>query len=85
MEQLMVIKPTLDNVEYEHQLLLGHPADAIVDFATEHHIDLVVMGTHGRTGVARLVMGSIAEAVVRRAECPVLTVKHPVTAANPAV
>ena len=85
MEQLMVIKPTLDDVAYEHQLLLGHPADAIVDFATEHRIDLIVMGTHGRTGVARLVMGSIAEAVVRRAECPVLTVKHPVTAANPAV
>jgi nucleotide-binding universal stress UspA family protein len=83
MEQLVAIKPTLDNVAFEHQLLLGHPADAIVDFAKEHHIDLIVMGTHGRTGVARLVMGSIAEAVVRRAECPVLTVKHPVEVVNP--
>jgi len=84
MEQLVAIKPTLENVTFEHQLLVGHPADVIVEFAKEHHIDLIVMGTHGRTGVARLVMGSIAEAVVRRSECPVLTVKHPVEAATPA-
>ena len=84
MEQLVAIVPTLDDVEYEHQLLLGHPADAIVDFSKEHNIDLIVMGTHGRTGVARLVMGSIAEAIVRRAECPVLTVKHRVATANAA-
>jgi nucleotide-binding universal stress UspA family protein len=81
-EQLSAIVPTLEGVEYEHHLLLGHPADAIVDFAKQHDIDLIVMGTHGRTGVARLVMGSIAEAVVRRAACPVLTVKHPEPAAK---
>lgn len=83
LEQLRAIRPTNEGVEYEHQLLVGHPADAIVDFAKEHDIDLIVMGTHGRTGLARLVMGSIAEAVVRRAECPVLTVKQPQGAARP--
>ena len=82
-EQLAAIVPRHEGVEYEHHLLVGHPADAIVDFANEHGIDLIVMGTHGRTGVARLVMGSIAEAVVRRAECPVLSVKHPEPASQP--
>jgi nucleotide-binding universal stress UspA family protein len=82
-EQLESIVPTQDDVEFERQLLIGHPADSIVDFAKRHDVDLIVMGTHGRTGVARLLMGSIAEAVVRRAECPVLTVKHPAPAAKP--
>jgi universal stress protein A len=52
----------------------GRPAREIVDYATQHDIDLVVMGTHGRTGVSRALLGSVAEAVVRRAPCPVLTV-----------
>jgi nucleotide-binding universal stress UspA family protein len=85
LEQLREVRPTIEGVEYEHQLLIGHPADAIIDFVNVHDIDLIVMGTHGRTGLARLVMGSIAEAVVRRAECPVLTVKHREPATNPAV
>ncbi len=76
-ERLVEQRPTLPNVEYQHELLFGHPADAVVEFARQNAIDLIVMGTHGRTGVARLLMGSIAEAVVRRAECPVLTVKVP--------
>lgn len=76
-QQLQNTRPTVDGVAYEHHLLFGHPADAIVDFAKSRDIDLIVMGTHGRTGVARLVMGSVAEAVVRRSECPVLTLKQP--------
>jgi len=76
-KQLHETLPTVAGVECEHHLLFGHPAEAIADFAKRHDIDLIVMGTHGRTGVARLVMGSVAEAVVRRAECPVLTVKQP--------
>jgi universal stress protein A len=51
------------------------PAFAIVDYAREHKIDLVVMGTHGRTAVQHLLMGSVAERVVRLAPCPVLTVR----------
>lgn len=53
------------------------PADAIVGYAREHHIDLIVIGTHGRRGVRHLMMGSVAECVVRTAPCPVLTVRHP--------
>jgi nucleotide-binding universal stress UspA family protein len=53
------------------------PADAIVDYAREHHVDLIVVGTHGRRGLRHLVMGSVAERVVRTAPCPVLTVRHP--------
>ncbi|MCU1385543.1 MAG: putative universal stress protein [Acidobacteria bacterium] len=53
------------------------PAAAIVDYAGRERIDLIVTGTHGRGGVAHLLMGSVAEQVVRTAPCPVLTVRHP--------
>jgi len=52
-------------------------AFAIVNYAKHHQIDLIVMGTHGRGALAHLVMGSVAERVVRLAPCPVLTVRHP--------
>ena len=51
------------------------PSVAIMDYARAHDIDLIVMGTHGRSGLAHLVMGSVAERVVREASCPVLTIK----------
>lgn len=51
------------------------PAQAIADYAAEHDIDLIVIGTNGRRGLAHMVMGSVAEKVVRTAPCPVLTVK----------
>jgi nucleotide-binding universal stress UspA family protein len=53
---------------------MGHVANTIVEYATAAHADLVVMGTHGRTGLAHLIIGSVAERVVRLAPCPVLTV-----------
>jgi nucleotide-binding universal stress UspA family protein len=53
------------------------PADAILSYARDFKADLIVMGTHGRTGMAHLLMGSVAEHVVRAAPCPVLTVRHP--------
>lgn len=56
---------------------LGAAPEAIVDYAQEHDIDLIVMGTHGRTGLARVLLGSVAETVVRTAPCPVLTVHYP--------
>jgi len=53
------------------------PAYAIIDYATDHGIDMIVMGTHGRGAFAHILMGSVAERVVRLAPCPVLTVRHP--------
>jgi nucleotide-binding universal stress UspA family protein len=55
----------------------GDPAEEIVQLASDHDIDLIVMGTHGRGFVGHLVMGSVAERVVRTAPCPVLTVRNP--------
>jgi universal stress protein A len=54
----------------------GPPAPVILDVATKGGFDLVVMGTHGRTGVSRFFMGSVAEKVVRLSPIPVLTVRH---------
>ena len=58
-------------------LMEGEPGEAILRTATERHCDLIVMGTHGRTGLDRIIKGSVAEHVLRRAPCPVLTVKEP--------
>ena len=52
-------------------------AEAIVEYAKIRNVDVIVMGTHGRGGFAHLLMGSVAERVVRTAPCPVLTVRHP--------
>jgi nucleotide-binding universal stress UspA family protein len=56
---------------------VGEPANEIVAFARDRKADLLVLGTHGRTGLEHALMGSIAERVVRRAHCPVLTVRPP--------
>jgi universal stress protein A len=53
----------------------SNPAAAIVDYARAHDIDLIIVGTHGRGAVQHLLMGSVAERVVRTAPCPVLTVR----------
>jgi nucleotide-binding universal stress UspA family protein len=71
-----VVPPDL-RVRYCHRLLHGDPATEIMRVAKEEQADMIVMGTHGRTGLMRLLMGSVAEAVVRRATCPVLTCKRP--------
>ena len=78
-----VIDPRLD---VEYRVAEGDPAAEIVHAAKELGASLIVMGTHGRTGLDRLLMGSVAEAVSRRARCPVLTLKapFPVAAVEPA-
>lgn len=55
----------------------GDPADTILDYADEVDADIIVAGTHGRTGLHRRVIGSVAERLVRHARCPVLTVRLP--------
>jgi nucleotide-binding universal stress UspA family protein len=76
-EQLSRVSPTISHVHFEHRYLRGNPADQILKFAERENVDLIVMGTHGRTAALQLLMGSVAEAVVRRANCPVLTLKRP--------
>jgi len=66
-------------VQAEHQLFEGDAALEILRLADEAKCDLIVMGTHGRTGLGRLLMGSVAEQVMRKASCPVLTVKTPMS------
>ena len=72
--KLDAIKPEKD-VKFRRQFIVGSPADELVDYAKEQNIDMVVMGTHGRTGLKRALMGSVAEQVVRKAACPVLALK----------
>ncbi|ERG94509.1 universal stress protein [Haloquadratum walsbyi] len=59
----------------------GIPDDAIVTYAEEHDVDLIVMGTHGRTGLERYLLGSVTERTVRRSSVPVLTVRTDTDAA----
>jgi universal stress protein A len=76
---LSEVVPTDPAVPCEHRLITGDPAASIARLAEAEQAELIVMGTHGRTGLLRLLMGSVAEAVVRRAPCPVLTLKQPQT------
>ncbi len=64
-------------VSHDFVLAVGDPAAAIVSTARERQADLIVMATSGRTGLRRLLLGSVAAAVMQQAPCPVLTVKHP--------
>jgi nucleotide-binding universal stress UspA family protein len=57
--------------------LVGSPFYEIVRYAAEQQIDLIVIGTHGRGPLSHMLLGSVAEKVVRKAPCPVLTVRHP--------
>ena len=69
--------PREGGVQVETEVLFGHGARTIAEYAAERGVDLIVMGTHGRTGFAHLMVGSVAERLVRIAPCPVLTVRHP--------
>jgi len=69
--------PRQARVQVETEVLFGHGARTIAEYAAERGVDLIVMGTHGRTGFAHLLLGSVAERLVRTAPCPVLTVRHP--------
>ena len=60
-----------------HKTAVGRPFLEIIRYAKEHQIDLIVLGTHGRGVLSHVLIGSVAEKVVRKAPCPVLTVRHP--------
>ena len=76
-DQLEQIHPTNPKIPVQHVFLEGNPATEIVRYTREAGADLVVMGTHGRTGVEGQLMGSVAEKVLRDAPCSVLVVKLP--------
>ncbi|HZT82516.1 MAG TPA: universal stress protein [Gemmataceae bacterium] len=86
-EQMMAaVREALDRTIKEHHLdrfavraeaREGNPFYEIIQFARANDIDLIIMGTHGRTGLMHVLLGSVVEKVVRKAPCPVLTVRHP--------
>jgi len=77
-ERLDRLQPPAANIRAERRIIEGDPAERILQVAREIDASLIVMGTHGRTGLGRLLMGSVAEQVSRRADCPVMTVKSPI-------
>jgi nucleotide-binding universal stress UspA family protein len=80
--RLQASEPGIRNLRMETKLVEGNPAKEILATANEIKPELIVMGTHGRTGLGRLLMGSVAEEVVRKSAFPVLTVKTPIPAAR---
>jgi universal stress protein A len=71
------VLPEAQNVQIEvtRSVVMGSPSLKIVETAEAEHVDLIVMATHGRTGLSHLLIGSVAERVVRTAPCPVLTIR----------
>ncbi len=64
-----------EGIPVEGEVIEGRAAEAIADYASDHDVDLIVMATHGRSGLSRLAFGSVADRVLRLASCPVLLVR----------
>ncbi len=82
--KLQQLRPWDPKAPVEHRLVQGYPVAEILRMAEETKCDVIVLGTHARPRLGRLLMGSVAEQVVRRAPCPVVTVKMPQPAARSA-
>jgi nucleotide-binding universal stress UspA family protein len=88
LDRLRRVAPPDAGVPYEHHLLYGEPGSAeitkpasvIAEFAKQRDADLIVVGTHGRTGLSHLLMGSVAESLIRHSDCPVMTIRQPKSA-----
>ncbi|GJQ24190.1 MAG: universal stress protein [Planctomycetia bacterium] len=72
-----VNEDTRGRISVEALIIQGVPFAEIIKVSKEYGIDLIVIGTHGRTGLSHAIMGSVAEKIVRKAPCPVLTIRHP--------
>jgi len=83
--EMAKFKPPYAQLKVESVVVRGNAAPAIIEMAKNRGCDLIVMGCHGRTGLGRLLMGSVAETVVRKAGCPVLTLRNPMPVAAPAL
>jgi nucleotide-binding universal stress UspA family protein len=79
-QDLCSMKPSDPKIRMQSLLIEGNPAAAILEVAKETNCDLIVMGTHGRSGLNRLLKGSVAEEVMRKAPCPVMTLNSELAA-----
>jgi nucleotide-binding universal stress UspA family protein len=79
LERLRALAPDSPDFRTEHRVGEGEPVDVILGVAEDVGADLIVMGTHGRSGLGRVLLGSVAEQVSRRARCPVATVRPSVS------
>lgn len=77
LERLHQVKPDDPSLPVEYRLREGDPATEILSAAKEVNCDVIVMGTHGRTALGKALMGSVSSPVVRKAPCPVLTLRMP--------
>ena len=73
----IVLEQVPQDVAADAEVLSGDPIDKVVRYARDEGADLIVMATHGRSGLSHVLMGSVAEHIVRKAPCPVLTLKQP--------
>jgi nucleotide-binding universal stress UspA family protein len=73
---LLHVASDVHDVEIHRVIYMGAPAELIVEYAQQHNSDLIVMGTHGRSGLSHLLLGSVAEKVIRCAPCPVMVVRQ---------
>lgn len=88
LRELKAVVPADPQVKFEHRLLYGKPGDTeivkpaevILELAEKEQVEAIVIGTHGRSGLMRLLMGSVAESVVRHAACRVIAIKQPTKA-----
>ena len=74
LKQMRALIPELRTIDYHTYIRHGNVWDALSEIISQQHIDLLVLGTHGRTGLGKLIMGSVAEELARQAPCPVLIV-----------
>jgi nucleotide-binding universal stress UspA family protein len=77
MHDLQQLKSDHSDIRFDYLLREGDPAQEILATANQRHCDLIVIGTHGKKGLQRVIVGSVAEDVLRRAYCPVLAVRAP--------
>jgi nucleotide-binding universal stress UspA family protein len=75
--EAVVGSDTAAQLRPEYAVRIGTPAEEIIRYAGDRDIDLIVMGTHGRSGVAHALVGSVTEKVIRAASCPVVVVRRP--------
>lgn len=74
-EELLDETAEVFGTDVETEVIVGRPARTIIEYSEEHDIDAIVMGSHGRNGLSRILLGSVAESVVRRSSVPVTVVR----------